>query len=138
MQAAVEIEKNIKRRNKHLLPNTTNNTTIYSLSSPKKEYTTSTFSKPVQTEEPKKTNKKIVFEYVKPRMVVDESTSKVPRMVQIIQHNEEVKEHMRLNSWKYNDIIPPKKQHHVSDFEMLLVAKFYPDELNRYVQKSKK
>ena len=138
MQAAVEIEKNIKRRNKPLLTSTTNNTTIYSLSSPKKEYTTSTFSKPAQTEEPKKTNKKIVFEYVKPRIVVDESTSKVPRMVQIIQHNEEVKEHMRLNSWKYNDIIPPKKQHHVSDLEMLLVAKFYPDELNRYVQKSKK
>lgn len=138
MQATVEIEKNIKRRNKPLLTNTTNNTTIYSLSSPKKENTTSTFNKPVQTEEPKKTTKKIVFEYVKPRIVVDESTSKVPRMVQIIHHNEEVKEHMRLNSWKYNDIIPPKKQRHISDFEMLLVAKFYPDELNRYVQKSKK
>ena len=138
MQATVEIEKNIKRRNKPLLTNTTNNTTIYSLSSPKKEYTTSTFSKPVLTEEPKKTTKKIVFEYVKPRIVVDESTSKVPRMVQIIHHNEEVKEQMRLNSWKYNDIIPPKKQRHISDFEMLLVSKFYPDELNRYVQKSKK
>ena len=138
MQATVEIEKNIKRRNKPLLTNTTNNTTIYSLSSPKKENTTSTFNKPVQTEEPKKTTKKIVFEYVKPRIVVDESTSKVPRMVQIIHHNEEVKEHMRLNSWKYNDIIPPKKQRHISDFEMLLVTKFYPDELNRYVQKSKK
>ena len=138
MQATVEIEKNIKRRNKPLLTNTTNNTTIYSLSSPKKENTTSTFNKPVQTEEPKKTTKRVVFEYVKPRIVVDESTSKVPRMVQIIHHNEEVKEQMRLNSWKYNDIIPPKKQRHISDFEMLLVAKFYPDELNRYVQKSKK
>lgn len=138
MQATVEIEKNIKRRNKPLLTNTTNNTTIYSLSSPKKEYTTSTFNKPVQTEEPKKTTKRVVFEYVKPRIVVDESTSKVPRMVQIIHHNEEVKEQMRLNNWKYNDIIPPKKQRHISDFEMLLVAKFYPDELNRYVQKSKK
>lgn len=138
MQATVEIEKNIKRRNKPLLTNTTNNTTIYSLSSPKKENTTSTFNKPVQTEEPKKTTKRVVFEYVKPRIVVDESTSKVPRMVQIIHHNEEVKEQMRLNNWKYNDIIPPKKQRHISDFEMLLVAKFYPDELNRYVQKSKK
>ena len=138
MQATVEIEKNIKRRNKPLLTNTTNNTTIYSLSSPKKENTTSTFNKPVQTEEPKKTTKRVVFEYVKPRIVVDESTSKVPRMVQIIHHNEEVKEQMRLNNWKYNDIIPPKKQHHISDFEMLLVTKFYPDELNRYVQKSKK
>ena len=138
MRANVEIEKNIKRRNKPLLTNTTNNTTIYSASSPKKEYTTSSFSKPVQTEEPKKKTNKIVFEYVKPQMVIDESTSKVPRMVQIIKHNEEVKENMRLNSWKYNDIVPPKKQRHVSDFEMLLLAKFYPDELNRYAQRSKK
>lgn len=124
-----------KRRNDRLLTNTTNNTTICS-SSPRTEKQksllkdTSTYSnKATTTEESckEKRKPKQVYKMTKPICIVDESNSKVPRMVQIIKHNEMVKEEMRLNSWKYADVIPKKQPKKLSDLQILILSQYYPD-----------
>lgn len=125
-----------KRRTDRLLTNTTNNTTIC-ISSPQSEKqktlseeTPSYSNKATTTEENFKENRKPkqqVYKMTKPICIVDESNSKVPRMVQIIKHNEIVKEELRLNSWKYADVIPKNQPKKLSDLQILILSQYYPE-----------
>lgn len=61
-----------------------------------------------------------------PNPPTDESSCKVPRMVQICQNNLLLKEELRLNSWKYPKSQPKKAVRKPSRLMNLMMRQFFP------------
>lgn len=61
-----------------------------------------------------------------PNPPTDESSCKIPRMVQICQNNLLLKEELRLNSWKYPKPQPKKAIRKPSRLMNLMMRQFFP------------